>query len=159
MVLGQLRVDEKSNEIPAVPELLDCIDVKNCVITSDAMSCQKKTVRKITEHKCDYVICLKGNQETLHNDVKLYFETAQKEPNFYPLSKTKTLTKDHGRIEKREWFAVQGLSMIWKQSKSDTSYRLLQMLNCLLKLFDSIGALKIPCIGVWICALTKITVV
>ena len=72
MVLGQLRVDEKSNEIPAVPELLDCIDVKNCVITSDAMSCQKKTVRKITEHECDYVICLKGNQETLHNDVKLY---------------------------------------------------------------------------------------
>ena len=102
VVLGQLRVDEKSNEIPAVPELLDCIDVKNCVITSDAMSCQKKTVRKITEHECDYVICLKGNQETLHNDVKLYFETAQKEPNFYPLSKTKTLTKAHGRIEKRE---------------------------------------------------------
>ena len=138
VVLGQLRVDEKSNEIPAAPELLDCIDVKNCVITSDAMSCQKKTVRKITEHECDYVICLKGNQETLHNDVKLYFETAQKEPNFYPLSKTKTLTKAHGRIEKREyfltedvegiadkttgvilvlseWFAAQGLSMMWKQ--------------------------------------------
>lgn len=46
VVLGQVRVNEKSNEIPAVPELLDCIDVKNCVITSDAMSCQKKTVQK-----------------------------------------------------------------------------------------------------------------
>ena len=73
LVLGQIRVNEKSNEIPAVPELLDCIDVKNCVITSDAMSCQKKTVQKITDHECDYVICLKGNQESLHEDVKLYF--------------------------------------------------------------------------------------
>ena len=112
VVLGQLRVDEKSNEIPAVPELLDCIDVKNCVITSDAMSCQKNTVRKITEHECDYVICLKGNQETLHDDVKLYFETAQKEPNFYPLSKTKTLTKNHGRIEKREYFLTEDVEGI-----------------------------------------------
>ena len=93
VVLGQIRVNEKSNEIPAVPELLDCIDVKNCIITSDAMSCQKKTVKKIKEHQCDYVICLKGNQETLHEDVKLYFETAQKEPKFYPLSKTGNVTK------------------------------------------------------------------
>lgn len=112
VVLGQLRVDEKSNEISAVPKLLDCIDVKDCVITSDAMSCQKKTVRKITEHECDYVICLKGNQETLHDDVKLYFETAKKEPDFYPLSKTKTLTKNHGRIEKREYFLTEDVEGI-----------------------------------------------
>lgn len=56
-------MNEKSNEIPAVQKLLDCIDVKDCIITSDAMSCQKETVRKITEHECDYVIYLKGNQE------------------------------------------------------------------------------------------------
>ena len=112
VVLGQIRVNEKSNEIPAVPELLDCIDVKDCIITSDAMSCQKKTVRKITEHECDYVICLKCNQETLHDDVKLYFETAQKEPNFYPLSKTKTSAKDHGRIEKREYFLTEDVDGI-----------------------------------------------
>ena len=112
VVLGQIRVNEKSNEIPAVPELLDCIDVKGCIITSDAMSCQKKTVRKITEHECDYVICLKGNQETLHDDVRLYFETAQKEPNFYPLSKTKTSAKDHGRIEKREYFLTEDVDGI-----------------------------------------------
>ena len=105
-------MNEKSNEIPAVPELLDCIDVKGCIITSDAMSCHKKTVRKITEHECDYVICLKGNQETLHDDVRLYFETAQKEPNFYPLSKTKTSAKDHGRIEKREYFLTEDVDGI-----------------------------------------------
>ena len=112
VVLGQIRVNEKSNEIPAVPELLDCIDVKNCIITSDAMSCQKKTVKKIKEHQCDYVICLKGNQETLHEDVKLYFETAQKEPKFYPLSKTKTSKKNHGRIEKREYFLTDDVDWI-----------------------------------------------
>jgi predicted transposase YbfD/YdcC len=117
VVLGQVRVNEKSNEIPAVPELLDCIDVKNCVITSDAMSCQKKTVQKITEHECDYVICLKGNQETLHEDVKLYFETAEKEPNFYPLSKLKTSGKDHGRIEKREYFLTDDID--WLSDKQE----------------------------------------
>ena len=112
IVLGQIKVDEKSNEIPAVPELLDLLEIKNCVITSDAMSCQKKTVQKITEHDCDYVICLKGNQEILHEDVKLYFETAQNEPNFYPLSKTKTSNKNHGRIERREYFLTTDIEWI-----------------------------------------------
>lgn len=105
VVLGQLRVDEKSNEIPAVPELLDLIDVTDCIITSDAMSCQKKTVEKIRKKSCDYVICLKGNQETLHEDVKLYFEAAFKEPWLYPkISYVKTEEKDHGRMEQREYY-------------------------------------------------------
>lgn len=112
VVLGQIKVNEKSNEIPAVPELLDLIDVKNYIITSDAMSCQKKTVQKITDNECDYVIGLKGNQGTLHEDVKLYFETAQKEPNFYPLSKNKTSDKNHGRIEKREYFLTTDVDWI-----------------------------------------------
>ncbi|MDE5557366.1 MAG: ISAs1 family transposase [Ruminococcus sp.] len=104
VVLGQKCVDEKSNEIPAVPQLLDLIDVQNCIITSDAMSCQKKTMKKIHEKNCSYVICLKGNQEILHDDVRLYFETAEKEPQFYLLSKASTIDKDHGRIEKRKYF-------------------------------------------------------
>ena len=104
IVLGQMRVDEKSNEIPAVPQLLDFIDVQNCTITSDAMSCQKKTVQKIREKNCDYAICLKGNQETIHEDVKFYFESAEKEPEFYSLDKTETCGKDHGRIETRQYF-------------------------------------------------------
>lgn len=112
IVLGQQRVDEKSNEIPTVPQLLDLIDVQNCTITSDAMSCQKKTVQKIREKNCNYVICLKGNQETLHDNVKLYFETAEKEPGFYPLSKTSTLDKGHGRIEKREYFLTTDVEWI-----------------------------------------------
>ena len=107
IVLGQMRVDEKSNEIPAVPQLLDFIDVQNCTITSDAMSCQKKTVQKIREKNCDYAICLKGNQETIHEDVKFYFESAEKEPEFYSLDKTETCGKDHGRIENG--------SIFWRQ--------------------------------------------
>lgn len=104
IVLGQMRVDEKSNEIPAVPQLLDFIDVQNCTITSDAMSCQKKTVQKIREKNCDYAICLKRNQETIYDDVRFYFESAEKEPEFYALDKIKTYDKGHGRIEKRQYF-------------------------------------------------------
>jgi len=105
IVLGQIRVDEKSNEITAVPKLLDLIEVENCVFTSDAMSCQKKTVEKIISKHYDYVICLKGNQETLHDDVRLYFETALSEPQLYDFVKSKPRTeKEHGRIETRQYF-------------------------------------------------------
>lgn len=105
IVLGRQRVDEKSNEITAVPKLLELINVENCIITSDAMSCQKNTVKKICEKNCDYVICLKGNQETLHDDVKLYFETALANPQVYSFVKTKPKTeKAHGRIETRQYF-------------------------------------------------------
>ena len=103
IVLGQMRVDEKSNEITAVPQLLDLIEVENCVFTSDAMSW--KTVEKIISKHCDYVICLKGNQETLHEDVRLYFETALAQPQFYDFVKSKPKTqKVHGRIETRQYF-------------------------------------------------------
>ena len=111
IVLGQMRVDEKSNEITAVPQLLDLIEVENCVFTSDAMSCQKKTVEKIMSKHCDYVICLKGNQETLHEDVKLYFETALSEPQLYDFVKSKPQTeKGHGRIETRQYFLSTEIS-------------------------------------------------
>lgn len=117
IVLGQQRVDEKSNEITAVPELLDLIDVQNCIITSDAMNCQKKTVKKIRENNCDYVICLKGNQETLHEDVKLYFDNAEIEPQFYPIYNTCTIDKGHGRIEKREYFLTTDVE--WIENKGE----------------------------------------
>jgi len=111
IVLGQVRVDEKSNEITAVPKLLDLIEVENCVFTSDAMSCQKKTVEKIISKHCDYVICLKGNQETLHENVKLYFETALAQPQLYDIMKSKIKTeKGHGRIETRQYFLSTEIS-------------------------------------------------
>lgn len=117
MVLGQLRVDEKSNEIPAVPELLDLLELNGCIITSDAMSCQKKTVKKITAKNCDYVICLKGNQELLHEDVKQYFESAAKDPKFFPAMKVRVTEKGHGRIEKRCYYLTTDVN--WIEDKNE----------------------------------------
>ncbi len=74
LVLGQVKTDEKSNEITAIPELLDLLYLKGCVVTADAMACQKDIVRKIMEKDADYLISLKGNQGTIHQEVKDYFE-------------------------------------------------------------------------------------
>ena len=87
-----------SNEIVAVPALLELIDVENTIVTADAMSWQTKIAEKITEKKADYVIGLKGNQPQLLEDARLYFDAFSKE---IP-SKT-TLDKGHGRIEDRKY--------------------------------------------------------
>lgn len=75
LVIGQTKTDEKSNEIPAIPALLDQLFIEGCIVTINAMGLQKKIVKKIVnENKADYVINLKGNQETLQQEVKGYFE-------------------------------------------------------------------------------------
>ena len=98
ITLGELAVSEKSNEITAIPELLDLIDVKGGIVTADAMSCQKEIVRKIHDKKADYVVALKENQPALYDDVKLWFE------NEIATHCTATHEKGHGRIETREYF-------------------------------------------------------
>lgn len=135
IVLGQMRVDEKSNEIPAVPELLDLIEVENCVFTSDAMSCQKKTVEKIISKHCDYVISLKGNQETLHEDVKFYFESILLQPEFYDvICSTPKTEKCHGRIETRQYFLSTEITDfidhdVWKGIKAIGMVRSKRIIN------------------------------
>ena len=99
--LGQELVDDKSNEITAIPELLDNLNIKGHIITADAMGCQKDIVKKIRQKKADYVLALKGNQGTLHEDVKLYFEDKE----FLELCDYhKTMEKARGGIEKREYY-------------------------------------------------------
>lgn len=98
IVLGEITCDEKSNEITAIPELLDLLNVEKTIITIDAMGTQKKIAEKIIEKKADYVLALKGNQSSAYEDVRLYFE------NETVANKKKTLEKGHGRIEKREYF-------------------------------------------------------
>ncbi len=97
LVLGQVKSEEKSNEITAIPTLLDILELKGCIVTIDAMGCQKEIAKRINEAEADYVFGLKGNQSGLYEDVKLYFETEE--------AKQKTLTRDkgHGRIETREY--------------------------------------------------------
>lgn len=98
ITLGELSVEEKTNEITAVPELLDIIDVEGAIVTADAMSCQKKIVEKIIEKKADYTIGLKQNQPALYQDAEDYFNEFSSD-----LPVLKTNDKGHGRIEKREY--------------------------------------------------------
>jgi predicted transposase YbfD/YdcC len=78
---------------------LDLLELKDCIITIDAMGCQKETAQKVVDSEADYVFGLKGNQGTLHEDVKLYFEDEKAS-----LSTSKDTEKDHGRIETRQYF-------------------------------------------------------
>jgi len=104
ITLGELAVDEKSNEITAIPELLDLIDVEGDIITIDAMGCQTDIAAKIREKGADYVLALKDNHPTLHEDVADYFNWIENEQ---PKSETadhykSKPEKGHGRIEIRE---------------------------------------------------------
>ena len=120
LVLGQLATDEKSNEITAVPELLEVLDIEGCIITADAMSCQKAITEKITEKKADYVLGLKDNQPTLRQDSAEYFEDALKAPRNYPeIQKQVTLDKGHGRIETRTYYLTTDLD--WLYGKNEWS--------------------------------------
>lgn len=105
ITLGEVVVDEKSNEITAVPMLLDMIDIEGSIVTADAMSCQKEITKKITEKKADYVIGLKENQQALYRDAELYFKDIPSELQNY-----ETLEKDHGRLEKRTYSLLTELS-------------------------------------------------
>ena len=98
ITLGEVTVDEKSNEITAIPQLLDFIDVSGAIVTIDAMGCQTDIAKKIVEKQAEYCLALKGNQSGLHEDVKLYFENLPAEQT------SSTKEKGHGRIEKREYF-------------------------------------------------------
>lgn len=109
LVLGQVKTDEKSNEITAIPELLDQLFLEGCIVTIDAMGAQKKIVHKVViEKKADYVISLKGNQETLQNEVKEYFEELEQSNSLDKTSESfgihQSVEKGHGRIEKRTYY-------------------------------------------------------
>lgn len=111
ITLGQLETAEKSNEITAIPELLDMLDVEGSTVTIDAMGCQKQIAEKICENRANYVLGLKANQPALLQDVKLYFETE------LGANQIATLEKDHGRIERREYCLETEIG--WLQSRKD----------------------------------------
>jgi predicted transposase YbfD/YdcC len=102
MVLGQVKVSTKSNEITAIPRLLDMLTIKGAVVTIDAMGCQREIAARIVEKEADYVLALKGNQGTLRDDVEEFF-TEQKANEYADCtpSRHETLEKSHGRIETR----------------------------------------------------------
>jgi predicted transposase YbfD/YdcC len=105
LVLGQVKTDEKSNEITAIPELLNVLVLKGCLVTIDAMGCQTEIAKLIIEGGGDYVLALKGNQGRLHDDVQDLFAYAQ-EINFKDVAYdfVQTIDKNHGRLEiRRHW--------------------------------------------------------
>jgi predicted transposase YbfD/YdcC len=112
--LGQELVDDKSNEITAVPELLDKINVRGHVITTDALNCQTAIAKKIKDKKADYVLALKGNQGTLHEDVVAYFADSifLEQADYH-----KTVEKARSSIETREYWQTDDIS--WMNNKKD----------------------------------------
>ena len=102
IVLGQEKVSDKSNEITAIPKMLDWLDVKGHIITIDAMGCQHAIATQILKREGDYIFSLKGNQETLARDVQLYFE----DPLLTKPTSFVDYDKGHGRIETRECWVV-----------------------------------------------------
>jgi predicted transposase YbfD/YdcC len=115
MVLGQVKTAEKSNEITAIPELLQVLELSGCVVTIDAMGCQKTIAGKIVDKGGDYVLGLKGNQGTLHDEVELFFQDClTSEFSDVPHDYWETVDGDHGRIETRRYWTTSHIEWIDK---------------------------------------------
>ena len=113
VALGQTRVDGRSNEITAIPRLLEMLQVEGCIVTIDAMGCQKEVASKILEERADYVLAVKRNQGRLHEDVHDIFDLARKS-GFDSLDHDyhETINAGHGRVETRRCWAVSDLDHI-----------------------------------------------
>ncbi len=113
VALGQTKVDGRSNEITAIPRLLEMLQVEGCIVTIDAMGCQKEVASKILEERADYVLAVKKNQGRLHEDVHDTFDLARKS-GFDSLDHDyhETINAGHGRVETRRCWAVSDLDHI-----------------------------------------------
>lgn len=114
LTLGQVKVDDKSNEITALPALLENMDIKGGIVTTDALNTQRTSAQLIVEKGGDYVSALKGNQSTLHDDVKLFFEHPP-EDRIKGLNTHKMTDADHGRIEEREVTSCNDIDWLIKR--------------------------------------------
>ncbi len=124
LVLGQVKTNEKSNEITAIPKLLELLELEGCIVTIDAMGCQTKIAAAIVDKGADYVFGLKGNQETLHDEVKTFFDWALKEKfKDIPHDFFETVDGEHGRIETRRYWCTSQVAWFadaqkWKGLRS-----------------------------------------
>lgn len=124
LVLGQELVSDKSNEITAIPKLLELLEIEGATVTIDAMGAQKEISQLIINKKANYVLALKGNHGNLHADVELYFQSINSGKLKQTVYEHSTVEKDHGRIEERNYYTVPlptGLrSEGWEQLNSIT---------------------------------------
>ena len=112
LVIGQVKADEKSNEITAIPDLLDVLYVKGAIVTIDAAGCQKRIVRKILRRGAGYVISLKGNQSAMHDEIRAFMQDQSFRKKF---RKAKTVDKGHGRVETRTCWQTDDIG--WFEDK------------------------------------------
>ena len=113
LVLGQVKVDEKSNEITAIPELLRVLEIAGCIVTIDALGCQKEIAEAIVGREADYVLALKENHGQLYEDViKLFDDLEESQFRAYPFSHARTVNKGHGRIEIRQCWVIADLDTL-----------------------------------------------
>lgn len=118
LVLGQVKVAQKSNEIVAIPKLLDMLAIEGAIVTIDAMGCQREIAQKIVDKKADFVLALKGNQGTLQEDVKLFIEEQQANGfSDSKISRDTTVDGDHGRIETRKTTVIHEVD--WLRDRHD----------------------------------------
>ena len=107
LVLGQTRTEAKSNEITAIPQLLEMLELKGCIVTIDAMGCRKGISQTILDRGADYVLAVKGNQGQLYQDMGDLFQAGDGTGvNDLPHDYATTLNKGHGRIERRECWSI-----------------------------------------------------
>ena len=127
LVLGQRKVDDKSNEITAIPELLKILSIEGCIVTIDAIGTQTKIAKAIIDVGADYLLSVKDNQKTLHQEIAWLFEYDQKKGfKDAPYDYAETTNKGHGRIETRECWSISDTEYIqslkgaskWKGLKS-----------------------------------------
>lgn len=113
VTLGQVKTAEKSNEITAIPELLNALLLKGCIVTIDAMGCQKAIAAKIIQHESDYVLAVKNNQSSLAEAVDGFFTEAERS-DYHGLRPTRAewIEKDHGRIETRRCVVIDELEWL-----------------------------------------------
>ena len=102
-------MDDKSNEITAIPALLELLDISGCIVTIDAMGCQSKIADQISEQGGDYLLAVKENQGNLYDDITFFFDLAQQN-DFAKVSHSyhQTVNGGHGRVEKRQCWAISG---------------------------------------------------
>lgn len=118
LILGQVKTEDKSNEIKAIPELLKVIDIKGCIVTTDAMGCQKQIAGQIVDQGGDYVFSLKGNQGNLLKEVELLFEDAKKDDyKELPHETYTTVDGGHGRVETRRYTITAQVDWFEERSK------------------------------------------
>jgi len=117
LVLGQVQTEEKSNESTAVPELLQMLELRGCIVTLDAMGCQREIAEQIINKEADYVLSVKGNQSNLEADIRDYFDWALQDKFKQTVHSQYTETNgDHGRLEVRRYYTTRDIE--WLRNKA-----------------------------------------